>query len=95
MPILQTVKRHYLRATDYQTFQLANRSTCYDDTEPNFDTKIVRKVELQVKAHFIDPSNPISTIRFLATSKLACDTNGIYERADTWVLAFFFKNALA
>lgn len=54
-----------------------------------------RKVKSQVKAHFFNPTDPISIIAFPFTLKLACDTNRIHEVAAMWVLSLSVKNALA
>lgn len=48
-----------------------------------------------MKAHFIVPSDPISPSGFLATPRIACETNRIHEKAAMRVLPFFVKNALA
>lgn len=48
-----------------------------------------------MKAHFINPSSPITIIGFIATIKLECDTNNIYEGEFIRVLPFFFTNVLA
>lgn len=56
---------------------------------------MVKNVRLQMKVHSFDPSDPTSTIDFLATFKHGCDTNRIHEKAAIRVLLFFTQNALA
>lgn len=56
--------------------------------------KLVKKMILQIKAHFFNPENLILIIGFLATSKLACDRNDIYEGSAMWVLPHFVRKAL-
>lgn len=90
----QTVRSHYSR-TIYRAYRLANCSFCYDETVLSYISKIVEKVKSLERAHFLDLSNIISIIGFLATLKLACDTNRIPEGAEVWVLPFFLKNAPA
>lgn len=45
-------------------------------------------------AHFFDFSDPVSSIGFLTTFKLVCDTNKIQKRVPIWILSFFAKNKL-
>lgn len=47
----------------------------------SYTTEMLKKVNLQMNAHFSGPGDPVSIIRFLATFKLACDTNHIHEGA--------------
>lgn len=47
-----------------------------------------------MKVPSFDPRDSISTIRFLATFNLACNTNNIRENAAMWALPFFVKNAI-
>lgn len=54
---------------------------------------MVRNVNSQIKAHFIDPADSISTIGFPAISKLACATRRIHESASVWIFPFFAMNA--
>lgn len=56
---------------------------------------MVQKVKSQMKAHFFHTSDPISIIDFLATFKLACDTNRVHEGVPMRVLPFLVINALA
>lgn len=56
---------------------------------------MMHKVNSQMKAYSLDPSDPISIIGFLSTFLLACDTNSLHESAAMWILPFFVKNALA
>lgn len=95
LPVLQTVKKHYALAFDYRTYHLANRSSLYDVTVSSYIVKLVMKIKSQMKAHFFDPKDPISIIGFLATFKLACDTNKIHEGVAMWVLSHYLKDTLA
>lgn len=54
-----------------------------------------KNVKTQIKAHFINLRDLLSNISFLATFKLACDTNRLHERAALVAISFFVKNALA
>lgn len=56
---------------------------------------MLKKVKSQMRAPFFDPSDYISIISFLAISKLACNTNLIYEGDAMWVYSFFIENVLA
>lgn len=69
IPILPTMTRFGIRAVDYRTFQLTNYSARYDETVSCYITKIVKNVEMEMKAHFLDPSSLISIIGFYTTSK--------------------------
>lgn len=79
LPILKIVKRNYGRAGDYRIYCLANRSTYDNETVSGYISKMGKKVKLQMKTHFFDPSEPISIIGFFAICKPACDTNVIRE----------------
>lgn len=56
---------------------------------------MVNKLESQAKGHFFDLNSLISIIGFLATYKLACDTNNMHEEAAIWVQPSFYKTAFA
>lgn len=93
---LQTVKRHHYRqAVNYWTYRRARQTTRKDETVSSYVFMVVIEVKIKMKAHLFHTSNPIFIIWLLATSKLRCDTNTIYERAAIWVLSFFVKNGLA
>lgn len=47
--IPQIVKRHYVRAVDYQTYPLASHLTRYDDTVMSYINKMVEKDKSQMK----------------------------------------------
>lgn len=93
LPSRQTVKRHCVHAIDFQTYRPDNHSTHNYSTVSHFRTKILKKIESKVKAHFFDPSNPISIIGFVATLKLVCDTNRIHEGATMLILLLFVKKS--
>lgn len=95
LPVLKTVKKHYATAVDFRPYQLSNPSSRYDMTVSSYIAKLVKKVKLQIEAHFFNPKDRISTIRFLATFKLFSDANHIYERAAMWVLPCFVHETLA
>lgn len=95
LPNLQAGNRHKTYADDYCTYRLVNRSTQSDETVSSYVSKIVKEVKLQMKAHVSSQSNSTFFIRLLATYKLACNTNNIYEGADMWVRPSFAKNVLA
>lgn len=46
-----------------------------------------------MKTSILDPSNPISIINFLVTSKQACDSNGIHEGATVWLVKHFVNKS--
>lgn len=48
-----------------------------------------------MKAHFFDPKDSISVIKYLATFKLAWDNNSIHEGAVIWVLLRYVSETLA
>lgn len=50
---------------------------------------------MQIKAQFFDPGDPASIIGFLATFKLAWDTNVIHKEAATWILPHHVGERLA
>lgn len=45
-------------------------------------------------AHLFNPSDIISIIGLLATIKLACATDSIYESVAMWLLLYFVKNVI-
>lgn len=77
--VLYTVKNNP-RAVNYQTFWLCNSSLHFDDTVLSRVARQVKKVTPQLNVHIFDAEDPISTVGFLITSKLAYDTNNINER---------------
>lgn len=87
--VLRTIRRFYSRAADCLSFRLANDSARYDETASSYIFRMVKKIKLQVKAHFFDPRNLVSIIGFPARNKLACSTSRIQERAEMWALLFF------
>lgn len=94
LSVLQTVKNHYVLEAHYRTHCLANRSPRYDDTASSYVAKLVEMFELQMKADFFEPENPVSIIGFFATFELACDTNKIHKDAAMWVLPRFLKEII-
>lgn len=77
--VLQTVENNYTEAADYRTYRLANRPSKYEASVSCFIAKLVKKVKSQMEARFFNQKKSFLMIRFLATLKLACDTNNIYE----------------
>lgn len=57
--------------------------------------KSVKKVKLQMKAHFLHPMDLISIIRFLATFKLAYKSKNIHEYTLLRVLAHYVTDSFA
>lgn len=47
-----------------------------------------------MNVHLFDTKDSISTINFLTTFKLVCDTNKLNERAAMWVLLRYEKEKL-
>lgn len=92
---LKAVKSHYSRAVDYRTYGLAHPSIRYNEILRSYIFKTVKKIKLQMKAHFFDPSNQISIIGFLDKIQLASNTNRIHEGVAMWVHPCFVKNTLA
>lgn len=80
-PVLQKAKKNYVTELDYRTYRLANKSSKLDETVSSYIDKLVKTVKRQMMAHLFEPMDTISIFGFLATSKLACDWNGIHERA--------------
>lgn len=78
--VFQTVEKYYTQTVDYRKHRFANRSPKYKDTVRGYITKLVNKVKFQMKAHLFELIEPISIIAFLASFKLACDTNIIHQR---------------
>lgn len=61
----------------------------------SYTAKLVKKVELHRKAHFLIPKDLISIIEFLTTFKFACGTNHLYQEAAMWILRHFKHETLA
>lgn len=81
-------------AVEYRTYHLANRTSQYDGAVSSCVAKLVKIGKLQMKVHLFEPKNPIPIIGFLATIKIACDTNRIYVGAALWVLSLFIKETI-
>lgn len=56
--------------------------------------KIVKKIKLQMKAPFFNPSNPIFIICFHVPFKPAYNTIRTHGEAAMWILPFYINNAL-
>lgn len=95
LPVLQTAKKHYNLAVDYQTYRRSARSTHYDDTVFSYIAKSVKKVKSQMRVHCFDPKNRIPIIKFMATVTLACNSNKIHEDDGMWVLPHYAMDNLA
>lgn len=91
LPILQNVRKRYIRAAEYRTYQLKNCSTHFDNAVLRYITKVVEKVETHMKAHFFDPSNLISNINSLAASMISCVTNQLHKGAAVLVSMFLLR----
>lgn len=89
IPVLQAGKKQYATAVDYWTNRLFNRFLLYDAMVSGYIAEVNKKVELQSKACFSSSKELILITVFLATFKIVCDTNNIYEAAAKWVLPHF------
>lgn len=67
--VLQTVKKHYEAAVDYQTYRLFYRSSRCDKMVFSYIGKLVEKSKPLMKAHFLILKDPILIIKFLAILK--------------------------
>lgn len=81
LPVRQTVKLRYVRATGYRTYRLNDRSPHCGDLVTHYGPKIVKRLCSQMKTHSFDPAAPCLALRFITTFKLTCDTNRIHEGA--------------
>lgn len=95
LSFLQTIKEHYIVTVDYRTNSVSNCFPRYDDTILGYVAKLVKKVKSQNEGAFLclgssDPHNWI-----LATFKLACDTNNIYNGEAMRSLPNYIRETLA
>lgn len=93
--VLETVKKHYIAAANSRTYLLSSFSLRCDYTVLSDLVKLVKKVKSKIKAHLCDSKDPLSTMSFSATFKLAYDTNKIYKEAAVWFLRLFIKETLS
>lgn len=56
---------------------------------------MVRKVKLQIKAHFFNPCDQISIISFPTTFRLPCDTNRMLEHVAVCLVPILVQNTFA
>lgn len=94
-PVRQTVKKQNTFSVGYQTYRLFNRPSWYDKTVSSYVAKLAAKVKSQLKPHFFISRDSISIIGYLATFKLAYDTNHFHERVAMWMQPNFVQERLA
>lgn len=94
LPAIQTINQHYSQVFDYRTYLLANCSFWYEKTVSSYISRMIERVKLQIKTHFFNPGDSISSVGSLATFKLARNTNHALEGAAVWVRPFFLKTLL-
>lgn len=69
-------------ADNYHTNRLGNTSTKYNQLVSKFLAKMAKQKKAQLKPHFFNWLNTMSTTRCLENLKLACDTKGVHEGAN-------------
>lgn len=77
--VLQIVKWHFWWAICYSTGRLANRITRFNETKSSYFSKIVIKVNLEMKARLFDTNKLDLIIGFHATFRLPSNTNRVQE----------------
>lgn len=85
----------FWNALDHHTYHLADKSSKYSDFIAENVANWAKRLQVQMKTIIFNSFDLISIIIFLATFKLACDTNGIREGAAVWYLHFFVKKPAA
>ena len=90
--LIRPVNLLFRKALDYRTYRLSDRSQHYDRVVAKKVAKMAKMMEVQLRSHFFDATDPISILAFLPQFKTACDTNGVHEGAETWLFQFFIKS---
>lgn len=70
---------------DYPTYCLADKPSSLDNEAARNVAKCVICDMVQGKSLVFDSVDPISVIHFLSVFELACDMNGVRERAALWL----------
>lgn len=98
--VLQAVKKNYAKDLDCCKYCFANRSLKYDHTASSYIAKIVEKLKSQMKEHFFDPKDLISTIGLLVinlceirTVSMKAQNCGYYhtKSASLWLTHSFIE----
>lgn len=89
-----TSKRLLRKPVNYRTYRQEDRSATYDRTKSKNLNKTPKHITVQTKSQIYDPFHAISGSGFLRNLKLACDTDGKYEKAELWIFNFVLKNSI-
>lgn len=84
--VLQTVKRRYEKALDYQSYWPVKNSSKYDEVVSSLIAKFFKMVKSKMKMYFFNRKDLISIIRFLVSFRPLCDTNCIHKGPAMWLL---------
>lgn len=72
-------------------YPLGNTPTKYDRMVFKYNSKMARRMIVQVKPHCFNPFHSISIIRFRKHIKVAFDTDSVHGGADMYLVHFFKK----
>lgn len=89
------MKDRNLEAPDFRTYSLENNSGRYKDEVAGTIAKWASRLQLQMKTSSFSQFHTVSIIASFYSFKLACDMNGLHERAVMWLLHFFMKKLAA
>lgn len=64
-----------------------DKSSEFDGRVAKNFAKSEKRLQTQTRSHRFDAFDHIFVISFLSAIKLACDTNGIHERAVMWLFS--------
>lgn len=90
-----TVRLRYVRAVDYHTYELNDRSIQYGDSVSYYILKIMTKLHKQMRTRTFYPADPISVLGFLTTFKLQCNAKRVNECAAMLEMPIFVAGHLA
>lgn len=85
------MERLFLKAADYSTYRLKNKSQRYNSKIASNITKLIKMLRWQLKETDFEEKISISILFVLKEFRDVCDSIGIHEKVATWLVFYFMK----
>lgn len=85
LKVVHLVNSRFKKTVDHYTYRQADSLTKYARSVSKFVAKMAEWMIAQIISHTLNLFDGISTVGFLKTFKLVCETNEVYEDAAMWL----------